>query len=183
MTVVSQVRRVRLRPNLRPANVAQLHQRPGSALQDYVFEFLRIAQSSRHTHADLELLLAVGRRLPHRSRGYLYVLLAKRAGHVLRCQSPLRQLERVEPQTHRVLAFAKDDDVADPRDTLQGIDYVYVEVVADEQRVVPVAFSIEAGCEYEVPGVLRDGDAGRLHVAGQSCHSGRRAILYVNRRD
>ena len=50
-------------------------------------------------------------------------------------------LRRIEPQPHRELALAEDDDVADARHALERVADVEVDVVADEQRVVAVVAS------------------------------------------
>ena len=51
----------------------------------------------------------------------------------------------IEPQAHRVLALAEDDDVADAGDALEVVLDEAIDVVADEERVVLVLVGVHAG--------------------------------------
>ena len=89
---------------------------------------------------------------------------------------------RVQPQPHRELALAEDDDVAHARDAFQRIANEPVEVVADEQRVVAVVLREEPVGAQEPAGVLGDGDAVRAHIGRHAAERLIHAILHVNSR-
>ena len=81
--------------------------------------------------ADTELI-----RLPFRRRRIadassrdVDVLLAQRVDDVAGGQLPRGETHRIEPDAHRVLALAEDDDVGDAGHTLQRILDVDVQVV------------------------------------------------------
>jgi len=56
-----------------------------------------------------------------------------------------RETVRIQPQPHRVLALAEDDDAADAGDALQIVAHETVEIIADEQRIVLIVLGVHAG--------------------------------------
>ena len=92
-----------------------------------------------------------------------------------------RQLVRIDPQPHRVLALAERDDVADAGDALQFVLDEAVHVVAHEQLVVLAVLGVEAGAHHEVARGFRDADADRFHLVGQAAFHRGDAVLHVDR--
>ena len=108
-------------------------------------------QPARRAHADLIRLPGRRGRSADLSGGDLHVLLAQRVDDIAGRQSAAGELVRIEPQAHRELALAEDDDVADARHALELVPDEAIDVVADEQRVVLVVLGVDAGGEHEVP--------------------------------
>src|SRR2546430_113243 len=93
------------------------------------------------------------------SSGYFDVLLLQSSDYVGGGKLSCSQFCRIEPNAHGVLAFAKDDDVADPRNPLQGILDVDVQVVGDVLVRKAVIGRVESGGKNEVGICLGDGHA------------------------
>ena len=85
---------------------------------------------------------------------------------VARGQTVVGELLRIEPQAHRVLALAEDDDVADALDALEVVLNIEVRVVAEEERGRVGIVRREADAHHEVARVLAHGDAGEIDLGG-----------------
>ena len=70
-----------------------------------------------------------------------------------------------------------------PFTRFRRVAHVDVKVVADEQRVVAIVFSVEACGQHERTGVLVRCNAGRLHFGRQAAKRRRSTVLYVDRSD
>ncbi len=90
-----------------------------------------IRHASDYAQRDLEVLLRIGRRTSQLTSRNFDVLLLQRGNHIGRRQLASRQLRRIKPYPHRVLALAEDDDIAHARNSLQRIFDVNVEIVRD----------------------------------------------------
>ena len=97
-----------------------------------------LAEPAARADAQLVHLIGGRRRVADAAGGDLHVLLAQRVDDVAAGDAAAGQLAGIEPQAHRELALAEDDDVADARHALERVADVQVDVVRDEQRVVPV---------------------------------------------
>ena len=180
---VAQIRRVGLGAELDAPDVADPHQRAVLAgLDDDVLELRRLGETAHRADADLEHLLGRRRRIAEGAGRHLQVLLAQRVDDVAGADVPRRQLGRIEPQAHRELALAEDDDVADAGHALDGVLDVQVDVVAEELRVVAVVLREEAEAAEKPGRVLRHRDAGRAHVGRHAAERLVDAILDVDRR-
>jgi hypothetical protein len=159
----AQVGRVGLGAQLDAADVADPHQRGALAalarLDHDVLELLGLGQPAAHAHAQVVGLVLVGGRVAERPGRDLQVLLAQRRHHVAGGDLARRQPRGVEPDAHRVLALAEDDDIADARHALDRVAHVGVEVVAHELRAVAVVLRVEAEAAQEARGVLEHRDA------------------------
>ena len=99
----------------------------------------RLAQAPERADAELVHLARRRGRLAEAAGGDLDVLLAQRVDDVAGGQLARREALRIEPEPHRVLALAEDDDVADAGHALERVLDVDVDVVAEEERVVVAA--------------------------------------------
>ena len=76
---------------------------------------LRLAQAPGRAHADLIRLALPRRRIADAAGGDVHVLLAQRVHDIARRELPRGQPHRIQPDAHRELALAEDDDVGDAR--------------------------------------------------------------------
>src|SRR5438093_1306849 len=81
----------------------------GTVFQVDIVELSRVCQTANDTDGHLKLLLGVGGLLSELTCGDLDVLLGKRVGDVERGKAAGCEAAGVEPETHGVLALAKDD--------------------------------------------------------------------------
>src|SRR5262249_16850616 len=121
--------------------------------------------------------------LPYSSGRNLHVLLGECTDHVARGELASRHADRVEPDAHRVLALAEDEDVSYALNSFQSITNIYVEIVADEQAVVAIVFCVEASAKNEVVCCLHHADARRLHFIRHAPKSLINPVLHVHGRD
>ncbi len=178
----SQPRRVVLGAELGAADILDAHERAVRAgLDDDVLELRDVVEPAFGADAELERLIGRRRRRTDAPGGDLNVLLAERAHRVGRRQPVRGQLVRIEPEPHGELALAEDDDVADTRDPADRVTDVQVDVVADEQLVVPVVARIEADGAEEARRRLRHRDAVRADVRRHAPERLVDAVLDVNR--
>ena len=115
------------------------------------------------------------------SSGYFDVLLLQSGDHVGGAKLPCSQLCRVEPNAHGVLALAEEDNVADPRDSLQGIFDVDVHVVGNVLVRKAVIGRVESGGKNEVGICLGDGHACVLDFLRKAALCRRYPVLHVDR--
>ena len=103
--------------------------------QHNLAEFLRGDQPSLHRAGILLLLRIRSGHLPDDARRRLNVLLLNGLGHVCHGKPPLRQLVGVHPDAHGVVR-AKDLDLADARNALDGINQVDIRIVLQKLRLI-----------------------------------------------
>ena len=139
-----------------------------------------IGEAADDADGHLEGLFRIGGLLTELSGGDLDVLLGEGVGDVERGEAAGGEPAGIEPEAHGVLALAEDDDVADARNTLEGILDVDVKVVGDEGLRERVIRGDEAGGEDEVGVRLGDGDAGVVDGGGQTALGGGDAVLHVD---
>src|SRR5580700_425808 len=181
MPTVQKVRVVAFRADFRAPNIFEFHDPFAGVLDDDAFEFLRFREPSNHTKRHLKLLLRIGGRAAQLSSGYFDVLLLQSGDHVGGGKLPCSQLCRVEPNAHGVLALAEEDNVADPRDSLQGIFDVEVHVVGNVLVRKAVIGRVESGGKNEVGICLGDGHACVLDFLRQAALCRRYPVLHVDR--
>ncbi len=80
------------------------------------------------------MLVGIGGLLAELAGGYFDVLLGERVGDVESGEAAGCEAAGIEPETHGVLALAKDDGVPDAGNTFERVLDVDVDVVGDEGR-------------------------------------------------
>src|SRR6202171_4138013 len=178
---VQEVRVIAFRADFRAPNIFELHDPLARVLDDDAFEFLRLGEPSHYAQRHLKFLLRIGGRAAQLSRGYFDVLLLQSGDYVGGGKLSCSQLCRVEPYAHGILAFAEDDDVADPRNPLQGILDVDVQVVGDVLVRKAVIGRVESRGKTEVGICLGDGHACVLDFLWQAALGRRYPVLHVDR--
>jgi hypothetical protein len=177
----SQLRRIRFRAELCAADVAHPDERPAlTRLENDVVELVRLPEAADSAHAELIHLPGGRRRLSQAAGGDLNVLLPQRVHDVICRDLARRHAVGIEPQPHRVLPLAEDDDVRDAGNALQRVAYVDVEVVAQEQRVVLAVLGVDTNRRDESGRLLLDGDAGRAHFRRHAAERLVDAVLHVD---
>ena len=152
-------------------------------LDDDVFEFSRLRESSHNPQRHLKTLLGIGRRTAQLAGGNFDVLLLQRRNHVGRGQLPRRQLRRVQPDAHGILALAEDHDFADAGDALQSVLDVNIQVVGDVLVRKAVVGREKSGGKNEVGIRLGDSHAGVLDFLRQAALRRRHPVLHIDRGD
>ena len=114
------------------------------------------------------------------ARGDLNVLLLQRRKHVGCGQSALGHPSGIEPQAHGVFAFSKNKYVADTGDALDGVSYVNIEIIAEEQTVVGAIRGIHTGAEDEAAELFGDDHAGVFYGVWQTAKGLVDAILDID---
>ena len=181
MPVVDQVRAVVLRSQFGPAHILEPDQGSVSIrLENNVFELRRLAEPANGAHADLKLLSGLDWRLSYLAGSDFHILLLQGVHHVAGGEAATCHANRIQPQTHRVLAFAEDDDVGNSGHSLQRVFHVHVQVVAHEQRIVAVVRRVNAGAENEVARRLGDRDAGGFDRVRETSLGGVHPVLNVH---
>ncbi len=141
---------------------------------------LRLRESSHNPQRHLKTLLGIGGRTAQLAGGYFDVLLLQGGDHVGRGQLTGRQLRRIQPDAHGILALAEDDDVADAGNALQSVLDVNIQVVGDVLVRKAVVGRVESGGKNEVGIRLGDGNAGVLDFLRQAALRRRHAVLHVD---
>ena len=104
-------------------------------LDDDVAELLRVGEAALRLDIELEGAgLRHGRLIDHASRD-LHVLGAQRVDDVAGGQVAQRELLRIEPDAHRVVAGAEDGDVAHAVDAGKHVLHMQSRVVGDVEQV------------------------------------------------
>ena len=168
---------------LDPSDVAHPNERAvATALHDDPLELFHLGQATLRADTQLIALGLRHRRLTDAASRHLDVLLAQRVHNIAGRQPAAGKTVGIEPQAHRVLALAEDNDVADARDALDRVPDQEVDVVAHEQRVVPIVVGIKADSPEEPGRVLSDRNPivtdDRRHPPLRLIHP----VLHVDRR-
>ena len=119
------VDRVVLRPELDARDIAHAHDRPvGAGLDDDVLELVGRRQPAQRLHRELEAAWRGRRRLVDGAGGNLQVRGAQRCDDLARGETDGRDLRRVEPYAHRIVARTENVDVAHAVDAEQHVLHV-----------------------------------------------------------
>ncbi len=152
----------------------------GAVLDDDVVELPGIGEAANDADGHLKGLLGIGGLLTELTCGDFHVLLGERVGNVECGEAAGGEAAGIEPETHRVLAFAEDDDVTDAGNTLERILDIDINVVGDEGRRERLVRRDEPGGKDEVRVGLGNGDAGVVDDGGQTALHGSDAVLHVD---
>lgn len=128
---------------------------------------------------DLIRLVAADRRRADRARRDLDVLRLQRGDHIAGRDAREVEAGGIEPQPHRVAAFAEDAHVVDAADALENVDDGERRVVAQEDAIVARIARAETHPQNERAVVLGDRDAGRAHLGGESADRVVHLVLQV----
>ena len=112
------------------------HAAVGRGGDDDVAEFLFGHQPALRIHRQLKVGVLRCRRCAHHARRDLLVLLADRARHIARGEVARRELLRIEPDAHRVIAGAEYEHLPHAGNALQRVLDVKYGVVAQVQLVI-----------------------------------------------
>src|SRR4029453_3032426 len=128
---------VSLCAEINPRDVFDPHKRTVRVRpNDYLAKFLRRLQSSLSAHGISEFLAARNRFAPARSGGILRVLLLHGGDNVRHRDAELRELIRLDPQAHSVLAGAENLHIPYSRHACQWIEEIDVAVIGEKGSVV-----------------------------------------------
>src|SRR6185437_5986248 len=116
LAVVAKVGRVGFGSEFGVAYVFELNDTGGGVLDNNVVELSGVGKASNDAHRNLIGMIRIRRRLADLAGGNLNVLLGERVGNVGCSEAAGRELGRVEPYAHGVLALAKNDYIADAGD-------------------------------------------------------------------
>ncbi len=86
----------------------------------------------------------------------------------------------IEPQTHSVFAFAKNEHVANAGDPLDGIPDIKIEVIAEEQTIVRPFRGIRTGTKNEAAELFGDDNASVFYGIWQAAKGLIDAILDID---
>ena len=111
---------------------------------------------------------------------YLDVLLFDCVDDVARGHASYRELVGIEPQAHRIVAYAEDRDVADSRQPGDLILQFQRDVVTEEQRVVRSVGRIERDRQGDVGRRLLDRDTQLLNFCGKLRQRDGHAVLHLH---
>ena len=135
--------------------------------QHNLTELLFTCQSSQRRHRVLKRLPLRRRLLTNLSGGDLSILLLNRPQHVLSADIPSRHLLRIKPDSHAVVALAKERNVSHPRHARQLIPHLNGGIVAEVQ-IVPRFIRREQIDDHQHAGCfLLHRDAAALHQVRQ----------------
>ena len=129
---------------------------------------------------DVELEGGVGRdrRLVQDARCDLHVLRADRRHHLARGQVARRDLLRIEPDPHRVVARAEHAHVADAVDPGEHVAHLQRRVVGDVELVARLVRRAEVDHHQHVGRVLAHRDAEAADLLGQARLGDRDPVLH-----
>ena len=147
-------------------------------LQDDVAEFLFGLQAAARVHVQLQRHVARRGRGADHARRHLHVLLADRGDDFGRGHAALRDLLRIEPHAHGVVARAPHRHFAHARDAGQAILHVQDRVVAQVGDVVAVIGRDQVDHQRQRGRALGRGHAQALHVRRQARQRLRHAVLH-----
>ena len=147
-------------------------------LHDDFAEVLLVLKASLRIDRELEVNTGqIGRRADD-TGGRLHVLRADLANDVAGRESALRNLLRIEPHAHRIVATAELLHVTDAGNTREAILDVEQRVVAEISRVVAVVGRQDVHDHGQVGRALHRGDAEAAHILGQARLGLRDAVLH-----
>jgi len=121
--------------------------------------------------------LQARRSADHAGRG-LHVLAADGGHHIARREAVVRDLLRIEPDAHRVVARAEKLNVADPVDPREAVLHDEHRVVAKVGHVVATVRRQQVHDHRQVGRTLHGGDAEAAHFFGQPRFGARHAVLH-----
>ena len=147
-------------------------------LEDDVAELVRVDQTAQRVDGQLELLTRRRRLLADLAGRDLEVLLADRVDHVHRGQVERRQLVRVEPGPHAVVALAQVGHAGDARQPAQLVLDLDRRVVAQEDVVVPAVGRDQVDDHHRARRHLLDVDPLALDQVGDHRQCQRNAVLH-----
>ncbi len=161
------------------ADVAKTgHGAVGAALDDDVAELFFALQAPLRIDRQLHVHARQARRCAdHAGRG-LHVLATDGGHHVAGREAALRDLLRVEPDAHRVVAAAEDLHLAHAFDARQRVLHVQHRVVAQVVDVVAVVRRDEVDHHRQVGCALDGRDTEAPHFFGQARLGLRDAVLH-----
>jgi hypothetical protein len=179
VVIEQRAQRIVGRAELEPADVAQpRHLATGTRLDDDVAELLFGLQPALGVDGQLHVHARQARRCADHAGRRLDVLAADRSHHVAGREAALRDLLRVEPDAHRVVAAAEDLHLADALDARQPVLDVEHCVVAQVGHVVAVVGRHQVHHHREVGRALDRGHAEPSHFLGQPRLGLRDAVLH-----
>ena len=179
--VVVEVGAVVLGAKFGMAHVAQADERAVViAFQDDVVELGGLGETADGANADLKLLAGNGGLGTDLSGGDFDVLLLEGVDCVVRGQAASRHAHGIEPETHRVLALAEDEDFGYAGNAFQAIAHIHVEVVAHEEWGVAAVGRKDSGAKHEVLRTLLHRDTDLLDRVGQASQGGVDPVLDVH---
>src|ERR1700678_1392426 len=155
----------------------------GAVLDDDVFELPGIGEAANDANGHLELLFRIGGLLTELPRGDFNVLLGECVGHIEGGKTACGETCGIEPEPHRVLAFAEDDNRADAGNAFERIADIDIDVVRYEGGRERFVRRDEAGGEDKVRVGLGDGDAGVVNDPSQTALYEGDPVLHADRRD
>ena len=126
----------------------------------------------------VRLILRLGRRADAAGRD-LGVLLLQRGHDVAGVEALRCELDRIDPDAHRVLALAEDADLRDAGHAREVVDDVELRVVAQEEGIVLRGVRRQRDAHDERAGVLGDLNADLLHRLRQLADRGLNGVLHV----
>jgi hypothetical protein len=179
VVVQQRTQRVVGRAHFKAADVAQPgHGAVGAALDDDVAEFFFALQAPLRIDRELHVHARQARRCTHHAGRGLHVLAANGSHHVGGREAALRDLLRVEPDAHGVVAAAEDLHLAHAFDARERVLHVQHRVVAQVVDVVAVVRRDEVDHHRQVGRALDGRDAEPAHFLGQARLGLRDAVLH-----
>ena len=103
-------------------------------------------------------------------------------GELTQLRSELARGEpgRVQPDSHRVFAFAKNQNIANARDALERVFHIYIEIIRNVLVGETVVGREKSGCENKIRVRLRDRNPGVLDLLWQAALGGCDPVLNVD---
>ena len=150
----------------------------GAGLDDDVAELLLALQAALRVDRELQVDAGQARRRADDAGRGLHVLRADLAHDVARRQAALRDLLRIEPDAHRIVAGAEQLHLADAVDARQPVLDVEQRVVAQIGHVVAVVRREQVHHHRQVGRALDRRDAEAAHLLGQARLGLRDAVLH-----
>ncbi|MNK32788.1 hypothetical protein D3C87_512560 [compost metagenome] len=179
LVVQERTQAVFLRVQFHAGDVGQVgHGAVGRGLQDDVAEFFFGLQAAACIHVELQRHVALRGRCADHAGGHLHVLFADGGDDFGRGHAALRDLLRVQPDAHGVVARTPHRDFAHARDAGQAILDVQDRVVAQVGDVVAIIGRDQVDNQRQRGRTLGRGHAQALHVWRQARQRLRHAVLH-----
>ena len=168
-------------PELDPRNVLQAHDRAVRVgTDDDLAELLRRLEPPLRPHRIGQLLPLRGGLGADLAGGIHGALLLDGLVDVGHGYPEIGEQVRLDPDAHRVVAGAEDQDLADARNAVERVVDVDRGVVGQKERVVGVLRRIEGDQHQREPGRLPDVQAELTDVGGKEGLCLRQAVLRVD---
>ena len=136
--------------------------------EDDIEELLRRGQPAQGLDVELIGLMGGNRRLVEDAGRDLDILGAQRGQDFARIETMGRDLVRIEPDAHRIVAGAEELDIAHPRQARQGVLHMQGRVVRDIETVARAVGRDEMDGEQDVGRRFPDLHPLALDVLGQA---------------